>query len=130
MNLAKTLTLAGSIRDRSSKDCHSQPARAGHQGHPDPDLVIMVTLEGRTVHYRLAPATGLRSGDYEALTDQSPNTHPYGLVNVASEYAARMPHLFVDPTECDHVSDLCLIDLPEPDHPVATVNMVDFRQIR
>jgi hypothetical protein len=41
-----------------------------------------------------------------------------------------MPHLFVDPTECDHVLDLFLIDLPETYHPTATVNMVDFRQIR
>jgi hypothetical protein len=50
-------------------------------------------------------------------------------VNATSEYTARIPHLFVDPTERDHVSDLCLIDLPEPDHPVPTINMVDVRQI-
>jgi hypothetical protein len=69
------------------------------------------------VHYRPVPAIGLRSGDYEALTEHSPNTYPYGLVNVASEYAAHIPHLFVDPPERDHVSDLYLIDLLEPDHP-------------
>jgi hypothetical protein len=51
------------------------------------------------------------------------------MVNTASEYAARIPHLFVDPTEHDHVLDLCLIDLPEPDHPAPTVNMVEIRQI-
>jgi hypothetical protein len=50
-------------------------------------------------------------------------------VNVASEYAARIPHLFVDLTEHDHISDLCLIDLPEPDHTTPTVNMVNIRQI-
>jgi hypothetical protein len=65
----------------------------------------------------------------QSLTEHSPNTYPYGLVNVTSEYAARVPHLFVDPVECDHVSDLYLIDLPEPDHPAPTVNMVDIRQI-
>jgi hypothetical protein len=62
--------------------------------------------------------------------EHSPNTYPYGLVNVASEYAARIPHLFKDPTEHDHILDLCLIDLPEPDHPAPTVNMVNIRWIR
>jgi hypothetical protein len=50
-------------------------------------------------------------------------------VNVASEYAAHIPHLFVDPTEHDHISDLCLIDLPKPDHLAPTVNVVEIRQI-
>jgi hypothetical protein len=81
------------------------------------------------VHYRPVPATGLRSGDYEALTEHSPNTYPYELVNMTSEYAARIPHLFADLAERDHVSDLCLINLPEPDHHVPTINMVDIRQI-
>jgi hypothetical protein len=89
----------------------------------------MVTLEGRKVCYRPVPVTGLRSGDYEALIEHSSNTYPYGLVNMASEYTARIPHLFVDPAERDHVSDLYLIDLPEPDHPVPTVNVVEIRQI-
>jgi hypothetical protein len=68
-----------------------------------------------------------RSGDYEALIEHSTNTYPYGLANAASEYAARIPHLFVDPAECDHVLDLCLIDLPEPDHPAPTINVVEIR---
>jgi hypothetical protein len=51
------------------------------------------------------------------------------MVNAASEYATRIPHLFVDPTEHDHVLDLYLIDLPDLDHPAPTVNMVDIRQI-
>jgi hypothetical protein len=58
------------------------------------------------------------------------NTYPYGLVNVASEYTVLIPHLFVDPAKRDHVSDLCLIDLPESDHPTPTVNVVEIRQIR
>jgi hypothetical protein len=62
--------------------------------------------------------------------EHSPNTYPYGLVNAASEYAARIPHLFMDPAERDCVSDLCLVDLSEPDHPAPTVNVVEIRQIR
>jgi hypothetical protein len=50
-------------------------------------------------------------------------------LNTASEYAAHIPHLFVDHTERDHVSDLCLINLPKLDHPAPTVNMVDIWQI-
>jgi hypothetical protein len=62
--------------------------------------------------------------------EHSSNTYPYGLVNMASKFTARIPHLFADPTECDHISDLYLIDLPEPDHPAPTVNVVEIRQIR
>jgi hypothetical protein len=127
MNLAETLTLVDSIRDRSSEDRHSRPARAGRQRRLDPNLVITATPEWRTVRYRPVPVTGLRSRDYKALTEHSPNTYPYGLVNTTSEYAARIPHLFVDPAERDHVSDLYLINLPEPDHPTAIVNLVDIR---
>jgi hypothetical protein len=74
--------------------------------------------------------TGLRLGDYEALMEHSSNTYRYGLVNATSEYTAPIPHLFMDPIERDHVLDLCLIDLPELDHPVPTVNVVKIRQIR
>jgi hypothetical protein len=89
----------------------------------------MVTPEGQTVHYRPIPATGMRSGDYEALMEHSSNTYPHGLVNAASEYTARIPHLFVDPTKRDHVLDLYMLDLPEPEHPAPTVNVVEIRQI-
>jgi hypothetical protein len=116
--LAKTLTLVDLIRDRSTEDgygpiCCSRPARAGCQRHLDSDLMITtVTPEGRTVHYQPEPITGLRSGDYEALMELLSNTYLYRLVNMASEYTARIPHLFVDRAERDHVSDLYLIDLP------------------
>jgi hypothetical protein len=91
--------------------------------------MITVTLEGQTVRYRPVPTTGLRLGDYEALMELS-NTYPYGLVNVASEYTSYIPHLFMDLAECDHVLDLCLIDLAEPDYPAPTVNVVEIRKIR
>jgi hypothetical protein len=88
-----------------------------------------MTLEGRTICYRPRPATGLRSGDYEALMEHLFNTYPYRLVNMTSEYTARMPHLFVDSAERDHVSDLYLLDLPKLDHSAPTVNVVEIRQI-
>jgi hypothetical protein len=61
--------------------------------------------------------------------EHSSNTYPYGLVNAASEYTARIPHLFVDPAKHDHVLDLYLLDLPKPDHPAPTVNVVQIKQI-
>jgi hypothetical protein len=61
--------------------------------------------------------------------EHSPNTYPYGLANAASEYTTRIPHMFVDLAERDHVLDLCLIDLPEPGHPTPTINVVEIRQI-
>jgi hypothetical protein len=87
----------------------------------------MATLEGRTVRYRPGPATRLRLGDYEALMEHSSNTYPYRLVNTVSEYTTCIPHLFVDPAERDHVLDLYLLDLPEPDHPAPTINVVEIR---
>jgi hypothetical protein len=60
--------------------------------------------------------------------EHSSNTYPYGLVNAASEYVARIPHLFVDPAERDHVLDLYLLDLPKPNHPAPTVNAIEIRQ--
>jgi hypothetical protein len=125
--LVETLTLVDLIRDWSAEDHRSQPAWASRQRHPDPNLVITTTPEEWTVHYRPVPATGLRSGDYEALMEHSPNTYPYGLANMGSKYTAHIPYLFVDPTECNHILGLCLIDLPKPDHSTPTVNMVEIR---
>jgi hypothetical protein len=58
------------------------------------------------------------------------NTYPYGLVNVASEYTARIPQLFVDLAKRDHIFDSYLIDLPKPNHPAPTINVVEIKQIR
>jgi hypothetical protein len=65
--------------------------------------------------------------DYEFLTEHPSTVYPYGLVNVASEYIVRITHLFVNPAERDHVSNL--LELPEIDYPTPVVNMVDIRQI-
>jgi hypothetical protein len=48
---------------------------------------------------------------------------------MASEYMVRVPHLFMDPTERDYVSDLFLLELPRIDHLAPVINMVDIRQI-
>jgi hypothetical protein len=40
-----------------------------------------------------------------------------------------VPHLFVDPTKRDHVSDLFLLELPEIGPLAPVVNLVDIRQI-
>jgi hypothetical protein len=66
-------------------------------------------------------------GDYEALMEHSPNTYPYGLVSVSSEYTTCIPYLLMDAADRDHISDLYLIDLPELDHPAPTVNVVEIR---
>jgi hypothetical protein len=96
---------------------------------PSDLLVIMTTPKGRMVHYRAAPATGLRSADYEALMEHPSTVYPYGLANAASEYMVCVLHLFVDPAERDHVLNLFLLELPEIDHPAPVINMVDIRQI-
>jgi hypothetical protein len=62
--------------------------------------------------------------------EHSSNTYPYELENAASECTAHIPHLLVDLAERDHVSNLCLIDLPELDHPAPAINVVEIRQIR
>jgi hypothetical protein len=51
----------------------------------------------------------------------------YELIDAASEYTAHIPHLFMDPAERDHVSELYLLDLPKPDHPTPTINVVEIR---
>jgi hypothetical protein len=61
---------------------------------------------------------------------EHPSTiYPYGLANTASEYMVYVPHLFMDPTERDHVLDLFLLELPKINYTAPVVNMVDIRQI-
>jgi hypothetical protein len=50
---------------------------------------------------------------------------PYGLKNAASEYAYHTPHLFMGPTERDHVLDLYFLDIPRPP-PGNAINMVSI----
>jgi hypothetical protein len=137
MSLAEALTLVELIRDQSAKDGHGpihhhrieQPARASRQRRLDSDLVITVAPEGRTICFRPALATGLRLADYEVLIEHPSTVYPYGLANMVSEYMVCFPHLFVDPAERDHVSNLSLLELPEIGHPAPIINMVNIRQI-
>lgn len=131
--LAQSLFLAESVLDRfTAEKCFSPthdrrtewPARTSRLRPLDSNLVIQVTPEGRTVQRRPLPATSLRLADYEALTEELSSPYPFGLMNAMSTYQDRIPHLFMDHVERDHVSDLYLIDLPEADRPVPVVNMV------
>jgi hypothetical protein len=56
-------------------------------------------------------------------------TLTYCLKNAASEYVYRTPHLFMGPTERDHVSDLYFLDIPRPS-PDNAVNMVRVQEHR
>jgi hypothetical protein len=59
---------------------------------------------------------------------EHPSTvYPYGLANMTSKYKVHVPHLFMDPAEHDHVSDLFLLELPEMGHLAPFVNIVDIR---
>jgi hypothetical protein len=63
------------------------------------------------------------------LTEHPSAIYPYGLANAVSVYMVCVSHLFVDPTESDHVSDLFLLELPKIGHPAPIINLVDIRQI-
>jgi hypothetical protein len=79
------------------------------------------------IRYRPAPATSLRSANYEALMEHPSTIYPYGLANAVSEYMVRIPHLFMDPAEHDHVLDLSLLELPKISHHAPVINMVDIK---
>jgi hypothetical protein len=88
--------------------------------------VVTATPKGRMVRLRPVPTPGLRLSKYQVLTEDC-QAFPYGLKNVASEYAYHTPHLFMSPMERDHVSDLYFLDLPRPS-PGDAVNMVGIRE--
>jgi hypothetical protein len=78
--LSQSLTLVDSIQNQSTEQVpfhHNrsiQPGRAHRPVRLDTDLVVTATPKGHT-------------------------TLPYGLKNVASEYAYRAPHMFMRPME-------------------------------
>jgi hypothetical protein len=55
-------------------------ARPHRPGWQDSDMVIMATLEGRTVRCRPLPATSLRLANYEAPMENMLRPYPFGLV--------------------------------------------------
>ena len=82
--LAKTLALVSSIQSQPNEQVtttHNRSTRPAHASHPTrlgTDLVVTSTPEGRSVHRRSAPATGLRLSECEALMENY-QAQPYGL---------------------------------------------------
>ena len=73
------------------------------------------------------PATGLCLADYEALTKNPPRPYPFGLEGVGSAYQHAIHQIFVDNVECDHATDLYMIDPTDSGQPAPVVNMVAIR---
>jgi hypothetical protein len=130
--LSQTLTLVDSIQNQSTKQVphhhnrSTRPVRARRPTRLDIDIVVTATPEGRMVRLRPVPTPSLKLYEYQALMEDC-QALPYGLKNAASEYAYRTPHLFIGPTERDHVLDLCFLDMPRPS-PGNAVNMVRVRE--
>jgi hypothetical protein len=131
---SQTLTLVDSIQNQSTEQVllhhnrSTRPVRARRPTRLDTDVVVTATPKGRTVRLRLVPTPGLRLSKYQALMEDC-QALPYGLKNVASEYVYRTPHLFMGPTERDHISDLYFLDIPRPSQGNA-VNMVRVQEHR
>ena len=91
---------------------------------PDLDLVITATPEGRTLRCRPLPTTVLCLANYEALMEDPLKPYPFRLEGAGSAYQNTIHHLFVDHIECDHVTDLYMIDPTDSSQPMPVVNMV------
>jgi hypothetical protein len=126
--LSQTQTLVDSIQNQSTEQVllhhnrSTQPVWARRPTWLDTDLVDTTTPKGRTVRLRPVPTPGLRLSEYQVPTEDC-QALPYGLKNIASEYAYRTPHLFMGPTERDHDSDVYFLDIPQPP-PGNAINMV------
>jgi hypothetical protein len=130
--LSQTLTLVDSIQNQSTEQVllnHNRSTRPVWARRPtrlDTDLVVTATPKGRTVCLRPIPTPGLRLSKYQVLMEDC-QAFPYNLENAASEYVYRTPHLFMGPTERDHVSDLYFLDILRP--PLGNaVNMVGIQE--
>ena len=79
-----------------------QPTWPHHARRIDSDLVIMATLEGRTVRRRPLPSTGLRLDDYEAPMENPPRPYPFWLEGV--DLRIRTPSTTSSPTMSNAVT--------------------------
>ena len=70
----------------------------------------MATPEGHTVRHRPLPATDLHLADYEAPMEDPPKPYLFGLEGAGPAYQNAIHHRFVDHVECDHVTDLYMIN--------------------
>jgi hypothetical protein len=134
LKLSESLALVNSIRDQSTEQVathhnrSTRPDRARHLAWFDTDLVVTATPKGRTVRLCPVSATGLRLSEHQ-IPKEDRRVSPHSLANTASQHAYHIPHLFMDPTEQDHVLDLCVLDVPRPLLDNA-VNMVQIRELR
>jgi len=67
--------------------------------------------------------------DNEALMENPLKPYPFGIKGVGSAYQNAIHHLFVDHVECDHATDLYMIDPIDSGQPAPMVNMVAVRQL-
>jgi hypothetical protein len=130
--LSQTLTLVDSIQNQSTEQVllhHNRSTRPVQVYRPtrlDTDLVVTATPKGRMVRLRSVPTPSLRISEYQVPMEDC-QALPYGLKNVAFEYAYCTPHLFMGPMERDRVSDLYFLDIPRPSLGNA-VNMVGIQE--
>ena len=87
----------------------------------------MATLEGHTVRHRPLPATGLCLVGYEAPMEDPLKPYSFGLEGVGSAYQHVIHQIFIDHIECDHTTDLYMIDPTDSSQPAPVVNMVAIR---
>ena len=104
-------------------------AQPHHTRWIDSDLLITATPEGHMELCQPLPATSLRLDDYEAPMENSPRTYSFGLEGAGSTYPNAAQHLFVDHVECNHITDLYVIDPTDPGQPAPVVNMVSIPQL-
>ena len=110
--LAETLALVDSIQNQPTKQVttphnrSTRPARASRPARLGTDLVVTSTPEGRSVHRRPAPATGLWLSEYKTSMENY-QAQPYGLRNTASNYVYSMqrswprPRNFINMVQID-----------------------------
>jgi len=55
--------------------------------------------------------------------------YPFGLEGAGSTYQNTIHHLFNDHVECNHVTDLYVMDPTDSDQPAPMVNMLAIRQL-
>jgi len=81
------------------------------------------------VRHRPLLAISLHLDDYEALMENPPRPYPFKLEGAGSAYQNVIHHLFTDNIECNHVTDLYVIDPTDSGQPAPVVNMVAIRQL-
>jgi hypothetical protein len=114
--LSQTLTLVDLIQNQSTEQVppnhnrSTQPVWARRPTWLDIDLVVSATPKGRTVRVRPVPTPGLGLSKYQVPMEDY-QAFSYDLKNAAFEYIYHTSHLFMGPTERDHVLYLYFLDI-------------------